>query len=258
MRPDVRRVLAAVALGLGLAGAGLLAGSGCGDWDPRAPFEHDAPEVDQALHELDAGRVLPAEDRLERYLKTGPCSADAGIALSTEIRQKPSGTFDLGLTLFSIGEQFGARFGDEEQDGGGGPHEQALAEKRGVEVGCALLVVRAIAADPAVPADLRARAGYLAGNLEFLRKKYEDAVEGVRPGARDRPWAPRRRRRRRHRARRGLEPGHRAAPDRGPEGRGKRRPRRERHPRRRGWQRRRRRIERAGRRRQGRRRARRR
>ena len=39
------------------------------------------------------------------------------------------------------------------------------------------LVVRAIAADPEVPAELRARARYLAGNLEFLRKKYEDAVK---------------------------------------------------------------------------------
>src|SRR5262249_52082955 len=30
--------------------------------------------------------------------------------------------------------------------------------------------------DPSVPADLRARAFYLAGNLEFLRRKYEEAV----------------------------------------------------------------------------------
>jgi len=172
-----RSLLAAAALGLGLAGAGLLAGPGCNGWDPRAPFEHNAPEVDDALHELDAGRVLPAETRLERYLKTGPCTADAGIALSTEVRQKPDGTFDLGLTLFSIGEQYGLRFGDEEKDAGGGPREQALAEQRATEIGCALLVVRAIAADPAAPTDLRARARYLAGNLEFLRKKYEDSVK---------------------------------------------------------------------------------
>jgi tetratricopeptide (TPR) repeat protein len=169
-RPDFLR---AVALGLSLAAVF----AGCSGWDPRSPFEHDAPEVDEALRALDAGRAQPAEDMLERYLSTGPCSADAGISLSPSIRQKPSGTFDLGLTLFSLGEQFGVRFGDEEGADGGSPREQALAQKRALEVACALLVVRAIASDPTVPAELRARAHYLAGNLEFLLQKYEEAVK---------------------------------------------------------------------------------
>lgn len=173
-RPDLR---CAVVCGLGLAAVVLAAGAGCSGWDPRSPFEHNAPEVDEALRELDAGRVQPAEETLERYLGLGACSADAGLNLPPSIRQKPNGAFDLGLTLFALGEQFGQRFGDEERADGGSPREQALAEKRVVEVGCALLVVRSIAADSTVPTELRARASYLAGNLEFLLQKYEDAVK---------------------------------------------------------------------------------
>jgi tetratricopeptide (TPR) repeat protein len=168
-----RSLLRATALGLGLAAAAVA----CNGWDPRSPFERNSPEVDEALQELDAGRLQPAGERLERYLGTGPCSADAGLSLPPSIRQKPSGSFDLGLTLFALGEQFGQRFGDEERSDGGSPREQALAEKRKLEVECALLVVRAIAFDRSVPVDLRARAYYLAGNLEFLLKKYEEAVK---------------------------------------------------------------------------------
>lgn len=167
----------AVGCGFGLVVAMAGAVAGCSGWDPRSPFEHNAPEVDEALRELDAGRMQPAEATLERYLGLAACSADAGINLPPSIRQKPNGAFDLGLTLFALGEQFGQRFGDEERADGGSPREQALAEKRALEVGCALIVVRAIAADPTVPMELRARANYLAGNLEFLLKKYEDAVK---------------------------------------------------------------------------------
>ncbi len=173
-RPDLLR---AVALGLGLSAVAFAAGAGCSGWDPQKPFEHNAPEVDEALRKLDAGQNTSAEDLLERYLGTGSCSADAGLGLPPSIRQKPSGTFDLGLALFALGEHFGQRFGDEERSDGGSPGEQGLSEKRALEVGCALLIVRAIAADPTVPIELRARAYYLAGNLEFLLQKYEDAVK---------------------------------------------------------------------------------
>ena len=172
MRP--RKVLQAAVLGLGFAGVAVA----CNGWDPRSPFEHNAPEVDEALKQLDAGRTQPAEETLERYLGMGPCSAEAGIAVPPSIRQKPNGGFDLGLTLFALGEQFGQRFGDEERgDGGGGPREQAATQRRLAEIDCALVVARAIASDSTVPTDLRARAHYLAGNLEFMRQKYEDAVK---------------------------------------------------------------------------------
>jgi hypothetical protein len=159
-----------------LAGAAFSIGPGCSGWDPRSPFERNAPDVDDAIQQLDGGHLEDAERTLESYLGTGPCRADAGISLPDSVRAKPGGSFDLGLTLFYLGERFGQRFGDEElADGGAG--EEALAEKRGVEIDCALIIVRAIASDPKVPAELRARARYLAGNLEFMRRKYEDAVK---------------------------------------------------------------------------------
>ncbi len=165
---------------LGLLGAAVIGGaaalmSSCSGWDPRSPFERNAPEVDQAIREMDAGDFKSAEDALEKYLGTGAC-ADGGLGVSDAIHKKPNGTFDLGLTLFSLGERFGRRFGDEEL-GDGGPGEEQLMEQRSAEIDCALPLVKAIAGDPSVPAELRARAYYLAGNLEFLRRKYEEAVK---------------------------------------------------------------------------------
>lgn len=166
-------LLAACLLGVCLAVGGF---AGCSGWDPRQPFERNAPEVDDAIRALDAGKYGSAEEALERYLSTGPCSADGGIAVSSAVRQKHNGAFDLGLTLFYLGERYGRRFGDEES-GDGGAEEEALMERRSAEVDCALAIVHAVASDPKVPGELRARARYLAGNLEFLRRKYEEAVK---------------------------------------------------------------------------------
>ncbi|AUX46246.1 hypothetical protein SOCE26_077510 [Sorangium cellulosum] len=162
-----------------LTGAAFSAASGCSGWDPTSPFERNAPEVDEAIRDLDAGNLESAEQILESYLGTGPCS-DAGIGLPDAVRQKPNGSFDLGLTLFHLAERYGQRFGDEELADGGAEEspEQAQNEAlRGIEIDCALTLAKAIGADPSVPADLRARARYLSGNLEFLRRKYEDAVK---------------------------------------------------------------------------------
>ncbi|WP_437597364.1 tetratricopeptide repeat protein [Sorangium sp. So ce590] len=157
-----------------LTGAAFSATTGCSGWDPSSPFERNAPAVDQAIRDLDAGDLESAEQALESYLGTGACS-DAGIGLPDSVRQKPNGSFDLGLTLFHLAERYGHRFGDEGLADGGPAQEQNDA-LRGIEIDCALILVKAIGADPSVPADLRARARYLAGNLEFLRRKYEDAV----------------------------------------------------------------------------------
>ncbi|MGK4002561.1 hypothetical protein WMF31_08055 [Sorangium sp. So ce1036] len=158
-----------------LTGAAFSAASGCSGWDPTSPFERNAPEVDQAIVELDAGNLESAEELLQSYLGTGPCS-DAGIGLPDSVRQKPNGAFDLGLTLFHLAERYGHRFGDEEL-ADGGPEQEQNDVLRGIEIDCALVLVKAIAAEPRVPADLRARARYLSGNLEFLRRRYEDAVK---------------------------------------------------------------------------------
>jgi tetratricopeptide (TPR) repeat protein len=150
---------------------------GCSGWDPRAPFERNAPEVDDAIEHLDAGRHESAAEVLEKYLGTGACS-DAGIGLPESVRQKPNGSFDLGLALFYLAERYGQRFGDEELGGESAEAErERQAELRSTEIQCALTIVTAIASDLTVPLELRARARYLAGNLEFLRRKYEEAVK---------------------------------------------------------------------------------
>lgn len=160
--------------------------AGC-SWDPRKPFERNAPEVEDAIKLIESGQYESAEEILGRYLGTGVCGGDGGIGLPDTVREKPNGSFDLGLVLFHIAEKYGARFGEEEapEDGQppgappvrGAPAEDPQAKKRGIEIDCALLVVKAIANDPKVPVELRARAQYLAGNLEFLRKRYEQAVK---------------------------------------------------------------------------------
>jgi hypothetical protein len=130
-----------------------------------------------AVAALDAGDAASAEALLEEYLATGSCS-DGGFGVPEKVRQRPYASLDLGLALFQLGERFGRRFGDEERHGDGGPSpaEEQLAELRNAEVECALRVVLAIAGEADVPLELRARAHYLAGNLEFLRHAYAEAV----------------------------------------------------------------------------------
>jgi Ca-activated chloride channel homolog len=179
--PDRRRfrrrgkksMAAAAASGLLLSVA--LSGLGCETIDEL--FVRNAPEVDQALALLDAGDAQAAVDLLAQYLATGKC--DTGkIGKPESVTERPHAGFDLGLGLFRIGETFGKRFGDEEGFGDGGltpAEEQALA-LRSEQVDCALEIVRKLASDPTIATELRARAFYLAGNLEFLRRGYQQAV----------------------------------------------------------------------------------
>jgi Ca-activated chloride channel family protein len=140
----------------------------------------NAPAVEQAIAAYDAGDAGSAVSLLEDYLATGKCE-QGNIGAPASIRSKPNATFDLGLGLFKLGEQYGQRFGEEAPsaaDASKSPEAQAAKEKRSSEVECALRIVRIVAADQTVPIDLRARAFYLAGNLEFLRGDYESAVKG--------------------------------------------------------------------------------
>jgi Ca-activated chloride channel homolog len=139
----------------------------------------NAPAVDEAIAAYDAGDAGTAVSLLEQYLATGKCE-QGNIGAPESVRSKPNAGFDLGLGLFKLGEQYGQRFGEEEPSGDAGknPEAEAAKEKRSSEVECALRIVRIIAADGSVPIDLRARAHYLAGNLEFLRGDYESAVKG--------------------------------------------------------------------------------
>jgi Ca-activated chloride channel family protein len=165
---------AAALLGVLLALAWIFAGCG---FDPARPFDRKAPEVKRAVAIIDAGDAAAAVPLLEEYLATGTC-ADGGFGVPDKVRERPFASLDLGIALFHMGERFGRRFGEEERGGDAGlsPAEERLAELRNIQVECALRVVLAIANEPDVSLELRARAQYLAGNLEFLRKGYREAV----------------------------------------------------------------------------------
>jgi hypothetical protein len=149
--------------------------AGCA-WDPSRPFDRDAPQVKEAIASLDAGRADAAVGALEDYLSTGPCK-DGIIGTPDLLKKHADGTFDLGLALFRIGEVYGHRFGDEEEAKQGEGVSEAIRAKRHAEVECARRLVQEIAEDEAQPADLRARAHYLSGNLAFLDGDYKDAVD---------------------------------------------------------------------------------
>jgi hypothetical protein len=149
----------------------LLLLASCG-WNPSRPFDREAPPVKEALADLDAGDAGSAASRLEEYLSTGPCK-DGSIGTPDGLKRRPDGTFDLGLSLFRIGERYGRRFGEEEIDAG--VNESARAERH-AQVECARRMVDAIADDGAIAPELRARARYLDGNLAFLDGAYESAV----------------------------------------------------------------------------------
>jgi Ca-activated chloride channel family protein len=165
---------AGVATGALLA---LLAVAACSR-DRHSLFERNAPEVDRAIAALEANDAGAAASLLEQYLSTGKCEKGE-IGAPERVGERPNASFDLGVALFRIAEHYGLRFGDElpPLDGGPSPEEKALSTQRSAEVDCALRVVRIVGPDPKQPAEFRARALYLAGNLEFLRGDYRTAVK---------------------------------------------------------------------------------
>jgi hypothetical protein len=165
----MRRVRS-LALGVSIA---CLAIAACSAWDPARPFDRESPEVNLAMSSLgDGGDATAAAKTLEEYLSTGPC-AEGSIGTPDMLKRRPDGTFDLGLSLFKIGERFGRRFGDEELDGGLSEADRAA---RDAQIACAVRVLSAIASDESVSPALRARARYLEGNLNFLDSQYKEAV----------------------------------------------------------------------------------
>jgi hypothetical protein len=173
-----RRRSQAVAQGLLLLGLLLgLGGSGC-EGGPGKMFIRHSPAVDDAIQAMDGGDAAAAVSLLEEYLSTGKCQKGA-IGAPDLVRDRPNAAFDLSLGLFRIGEQFGQRFGidDTLPDGGRTPEQELESSARREQVECALRIVRLAASDTSLPIDLRARAFYLTGNLEFLRGEYRAAVQ---------------------------------------------------------------------------------
>jgi len=153
-------------------------------WDPSHPFEREAPPVKTAITLLDGGDATTAALTLEEYLSTGACK-EGSIGLPDSVRRLPNGSFDLGLALFKVGETFGLRFGEEEIDAGA---SDAVHQKRAGQIACGLEIAQNVASDTTGPIDLRARARYLEGNLDFLGGDYQAAVRaydeaiGLSPG----------------------------------------------------------------------------
>ena len=167
----------------GVLGAGLWLAA-CTGWNPSRPFDREVPLVREAVVALDGGDASAAAGRLEEYLSTGPCK-DGSIGTPDLLKRRPNGTFDLGLSLFSLGEQFGRRFGEEESEAHspgasrgspGGSVSEAARAARHAQVLCARQLVEMVVDDPGVGVELRARARYLDGNLAFLDGEYEEAV----------------------------------------------------------------------------------
>ncbi|MCB9589481.1 MAG: VWA domain-containing protein [Polyangiaceae bacterium] len=166
-------------------GAALVLIMGCERLDKV--FERNAPDVDRSIELLDAGAAAQAGDLLENYLSTGACK-DGAIGTPPRVRDRPAASFDLGLALFKIAESFGGRF-EVIPDGGVQPMDDKAAA-RNAQIECAQRIVRLIAADPAVALELRARAYYLAGNLEFLRGNFEEAIKSYDEALKITPGLP--------------------------------------------------------------------
>ena len=146
--------------------------SGCNSRAVDEIFTRNAPAVDDAIGALEARDAGAAEQHLTRYLGLSPCR-EGTINATAALADRAQASFDLGLSLFEIGERFGGRFGD---DPGRAQEDARLLAKRSAEVACALAVVRQLVERPSLPLELRAQAYYLLGNLEFLRREYEAAV----------------------------------------------------------------------------------
>jgi len=187
IKKPLKKAVAAATAGLLLS---LLFVAACGKTTDSL-FERHAPAVDQAISAYDAGDAGSAVSLLEGYLATGKCE-NGEIGTPDPVRERPNASFDLGLGLFKLAERFGRRFGEEEPIGDGGttPQQDSELAQRSKGIDCALRVVRMVAAEPTTPVEFRARAHYLAGNLEFLRRDYKAAVKAYDTALRLIPGVP--------------------------------------------------------------------
>ena len=67
----------------------------------------------EAISQFDAGDAQSAGGLLEEYLSTGQCK-EGNIGTPARVRERSNGSFDLGLALFKLAEQYGRRFADDD------------------------------------------------------------------------------------------------------------------------------------------------
>lgn len=152
----------------------LLMVNGCAKVEERA-FSRYSPDVDEAIGNIDSHDAGDAHRILSNYLSTGRCKGGE-IGTPQTLRERPYAAYDLGLALFDLAERFGGRLGEPPADPKDPNTAPALA-KRSQEVDCGLRITRLVAHDTTTPLDLRAKAFFLSGNLEFLRHDYKNAIE---------------------------------------------------------------------------------
>ena len=146
--------------------------SGCDALNDRL-FTRYSPQVDEAIGALQTHDAGDARQLLTNYLNTGQCKGGE-IGTPEVVRERPEAAYDLGLTLFALAQRYGGRLGEPPTDND--PNAAAALARRSQEVDCALRVTRIVAHDESNSVELRAKAFFLSGNLEFLRYDYRNAV----------------------------------------------------------------------------------
>ena len=155
----------------------LLGVAGCERYVDRV-FVHHAPEVDDAMAALEAEELNASTALLTQYLSTGACE-NGQVGVPDQVRKRTDASYDLALTFFRTAETLGQRFGEMTPAATAEPtpEQQAQLASRGEVVECALRLLHVMAEAKNEAPAARARAYYLAGNLEFLREDFTSAVK---------------------------------------------------------------------------------
>ncbi len=152
---------------------------GCAEFD--ALFERESPVVNESIELLKANTPDKASELLIEYLETGPCE-EGVIGAGDRARKMRDASFDLALAFSDLagsGSE-GAPAAAPPAPGAPGAPGAAPGDGEGPApsptIDCALRILGVISGDPNTSAALRARAHYVAGNLEMRRQNYQDAV----------------------------------------------------------------------------------
>lgn len=163
---------------------------GCERFDSL--FERESPVVNEAIELLNTDNPEKASQLLIEYLETGPCE-EGVIGAGDRARKLRDASFDLALSFSDLSSDSPAAPaagapsaptqpapGAPQNPGAsppvGGLPSDAEPPAPSPAVDCALRILGVISGDPNSSAALRARAFYVAGNLEMRRENFEDAV----------------------------------------------------------------------------------
>lgn len=162
---------------------------GCAKFD--ALFERESPVVNEAIALLKQKDPDKASKLLIEYLETGPCEAGV-IGAGDRARALLDASLDLALSFSALSPKTTAPTGQPPgTPAPGGPGQLPGAQLPGAQVpgapgaessapdqtiDCALRILGVMSGNVEASAELRARAHYVAGNLEMRRGNFEDAV----------------------------------------------------------------------------------